>query len=281
MPVLCDFLFGLLTVSEQILHDFKRSDYWRKPIDLSLTIFLRSDIFSHIINNARERDKLIYTRITWEDSELLLRVLEQRFLPYCSSYPNDIWTKYFCPTVKGIKTRDYLISCILPRPRDLIYFTKAAIENSVNRGHTKILEDDVLTGEKKYSQYALDSLLVENGIRIKNFEDMLYEFAFSNEIITDQDIFGAMRVCHINEEELDYVINTLFELTFIGMEVAEGRYDYLYNEENKGKIQAMARKETERSPKRARRFRINRPFHAYLEIQPSQDISTLTLPLSL
>ena len=72
-----------------------------------------------------------------------------------------MWRRYFCPQVKGIPTREYLTSRILKRPRDIVYFVKAVVSFAVNRKHDRVEEKNVIDGEKQYSQYALDSILVE------------------------------------------------------------------------------------------------------------------------
>ena len=134
MPTLCNLLSGLLEVSRRIAADFEKSDHWRKAINLSLLIFLRSDIFAQIMRFIPERDKVSYSRITWDDPEILLSVIEQRLLnSSVITSPNQIWSRYFCPTVQGIETRKYLTRFILPRPRDLIYLCKLALVNAVNR----------------------------------------------------------------------------------------------------------------------------------------------------
>src|SRR3989442_15518286 len=98
--------------------------------------------------------------------------------------PEEIWVRYFAPEAKGVRTRDYMIGGILPRPRDLIYLSKATLDNAINRGHGRIEAQDVIDAEKKYSQFALESLLVESNYRISQLESLLYEFAGSNEIIS-------------------------------------------------------------------------------------------------
>ncbi len=55
---LSDFLFGLLSVAKNIPKEFAKHDYWRKPVNVSITIFLRSDIFERVMKNAREPDKI-------------------------------------------------------------------------------------------------------------------------------------------------------------------------------------------------------------------------------
>ncbi len=53
-----------------------------------------------------------------------------------------------------------------------IYFfsRKAAITTAINRKHAKVTADDILTAEKQYSQFAIDSILVENGISIRELD---------------------------------------------------------------------------------------------------------------
>ena len=269
LDTLCDLLFGLLGVSQRIIRDFERSDHWREAVNLSIVIFLRSDIFTQVIKYAREKDKISYSKISWDDPETLLRVLEERFTASSTkiSSPNEVWSRYFCDTVKGIPTRSYLTQYILPRPRDLIYLSKAAIAQAVNRRHTKVEEEDILEAQKKYSQYALDSIVVENSIQVQALEALLYEFVGREEIIDRNDVLAAMEVCNIPHDKLDDIVELLCDLTFLGREVESGRFEFLYNEENKTKFQVMARKTAEGCADRVERFRINEPFHAYLEIR--------------
>ena len=49
-------------------------------VNLSLTLFLRSDIYAAMIRFARERDKLPIRRVVWEHPELLRRVVQERFM---------------------------------------------------------------------------------------------------------------------------------------------------------------------------------------------------------
>lgn len=269
LSILSNLLFGLLSVSQRIVQDFERSDHWREAVNLSMIIFLRSDIFAQVIKYARERDKISYSRITWDDPETLIRVLEERFMVSSPvTTPNEVWSRYFCASVNEIPTKSYLTKYILPRPRDLIYLSKVAIAQAVNRRHTKVEAEDILEAQNKYSQYALDSLVVENSIQVEALESLLYEFVGAEEIIDRSFILKAMKVSIITEAKLDEVIDLLCDLAFLGREVETGRFEFQYNEDNKAKFQVMARKTAEQCAVRVERFRINQAFHAYLEITP-------------
>ena len=286
LRMLSDLLFSLLSVSSRVAEDFQKESYWRTPVNLSLTLFLRSDIYAAIIGFARERDKLPIRRMTWEDPELLRRVVQERFVASGADVvrPDGIWTKYFPPTVRGIALHNYLADASLPRPRDLIYLVKTALQFAVNRGHTRIEEKDLISAEEQYSRFALDSLLVESGTRVPQLDELIYEFVGGPEIVTSQDIAKAMTKIGIPADMLQDAIDTLCEITFLGLEVGPGRFAYLYDEDSTTKLHVMARKTALEFASGINRFRINKVFHAYLEIQPHREVlpgqMTMDLPKS-
>ena len=132
-----NLLLGLLAAAGRLTSDFHRSANKLDPVNLSLAIFLRSDIFYHVMNAAREPDKIDHTLLVWQDDQLLLRVLEERFVKSHdgSVSPKEMWEKYFCPTIGSTPTPEYFLDHILKRPKDLLYSVRAAMETAVNRGH--------------------------------------------------------------------------------------------------------------------------------------------------
>jgi len=266
--VLCDLLRGLIEVSQRITADFGKSSSLVKSVNLSIIIFLRSDIFEQVLRHAIERDKLSFSRICWSDSEMLIKILEERFMASTEiAAPQDIWSRYFCPNVIGIPTREYITRYILPKPRDLIYLSKTALANAINRRHTIIEEQDILDAQKGYSQYALDSLDAENAVQLQSLLNLLYEFVGANDIIDQNFIIEAMEKCHIHEHQLQDVIDLLCDLTFLGREVEPGLFVFQQNEQDKFKLQTMARRVFERTTDKIQKFKINEPFHSYLEIK--------------
>ena len=266
--VLCDLLRGLIEVSQRITADFEKSGSMVKSVNLSIIIFLRSDIFEQVMRHAIERDKLSFSRISWNDPEMLIKVLEERFIASTElATPQDIWSRYFCLNVSGIPTREYITRYILPKPRDLIYLSKTALANAINRRHTIVEEQDILDAQKNYSQYALDSLDAENAVQLQSLSNLLYEFVGANEIIDQNFIIEAMKKCHIAEHQLQDVIDLLCDLTFLGREVELGLFVFQQNEQDRFKLQTMARRVFERNTDKIQKFKINEPFHSNLEIK--------------
>jgi len=105
-----DLLFGLLSVSKRIATDFDRDPNFHGHINFSLIVFLRSDIYATIIKYAHERDKVPVRRMSWDDSTLLLSVLEERFMKSDLGLKttDEIWQKFFSATVGSRSIKQYL-----------------------------------------------------------------------------------------------------------------------------------------------------------------------------
>jgi hypothetical protein len=235
-----------------------------------------------MIKFVRERDKLPVRRISWQDPEMLRRVVEERFMKSGADVarPGDIWDKYFPPAVQGIPIRDYLVSATLPRPRDLIFLVKAALEFAVNRGHGRIDEADLLSAQLEYSRFALNSVVAEGAPRVPEIDDLLLEFARAREIVDRDNIIVAMRRAGINEIRLAEIVDLLTELTFLGPETTPGRFDFINDEDSLMKTRVMARNLSEEAG-RPIHYRVNPPFHAFLEITAQQALAPGQLQMEL
>jgi hypothetical protein len=265
---LAEFLLGLLTATNRVREELNRSERDRQATSFSSAIFLRSDIFEKVLLAAREPDKLSFTRLRWDDEELLLRVIEERYVASHGpeSDPSSIWHKYFCPQVKGVPTREYLVRQILKRPRDIVYFVKAAVSFAVNRKHDRVEEKDILDGEKEYAQYALDSILVENGISIPQLEDVLLQFSGSSPIISESHVKQLVSgASDLPIEKVDYAIEHLIKLSFLGIETAHEHFMFPDESRELKKVKVLGEKYAVSSG-HERRFEVNRAFRAYLEV---------------
>lgn len=271
LPLLSDLLFGLLSVSRRVAEEFDRNASGLARVNLLFTLFLRSDIYAAMLEFAKERDKLPARLIAWNDSELLKRIVEERFLKSGAvASPNEVWERYFTPTVRGIPSWEYIGGRILPRPRDLVFVVKSSLQFAVNRGHAKIEEKDILDGEAAYSRFALNSLIVEAIVRIPEIEDLLMYFVQSPEVVTESDIASRSVQAGIAGQGKEIVIDWLTRLTFLGFETAPSRFEFLYDEQDLRKLKMMAQKTAADITGGIRRFCIHPAFQAFLEISPHE-----------
>ena len=260
VELLSTFLFGLISVSNRIKIELSPKS---SNTDFSLLIFLRSDIFAYIYKLARERDKIKYQLITWDDSELLLSVIEERLKYNFPEYSiPQIWKNYFCSSIDNIPIKDYIIKNILPRPRDIIFLILEALKITVAKNHSKIEEDDIKNAQKRYSQYALDSLLVESEID-SDFEKLLYEFVGCPYIISKARLEEIIRNTFDNKYTYEYLTKILCERSFLGRKIADNTFRYQYDFDD-AIIRSLEKKYV--SGGGAEEYEINIPFRKYLEI---------------
>lgn len=269
IETLTEFLLGLLKAANRITNDFRSVSATQKSVNVSLAVFVRADIFHRVASVARERDKIPYTKMIWSDETQLLRVIDERFassVADMSGDPEAIWKRFFVSEVRQMPVKEYIVSQILPRPRDLLFLMKAAISTAVNRKHSQVTEDDILTAQRQYSQFAVDSILVENGVSLSKFEELLYEFAGRNVIQTRQQVGDILRKSGIAPSEENMVVDHLCELSFLGRETEDEVFRFAEDEKEARKIAVLARNLADAN-RSSPRFRVNVAFCPFLEIQ--------------
>ncbi len=275
LPDLADFLAGLLQISSSITEEFRKTGPDWRQVQVSLLVFLRSDIFDYLLSVALERDKVSAIQMNWEDRRLLQRIIEERFVLSSNNFvtPEGVWQRFFTPTIHGMVTRDYLINRIIPRPRDIIYWCKFALNNAINGRHMVIEEEDILAAERQYSQYATEALIAENTVRWETFDDLIYGFTGESWLLTQNQVRRIARRADTPEDKIASTIELLCDIGFLGLETKPNVFTFIYDEGKKRAIQAQARR-TEALVK-GTRFAINIPYRAFLEIDTSTPLAPL------
>lgn len=259
------FILGLLGVIGRINKDLKGGN--RNPVDIrmNLVIFLRSDIFKQLILNAREPDKIEFTRLIWTDPEILFRLIDRRieFLSLDKSIDGKkFWDQYITQNVNGQTVKEFIISSIIPRPRDLIFFINSAKNSAVAKGHNHIDENDLKSAYEEYSNWVFQSLMVENGITINQLKEFFYHIVGEKSIITRPQITEIMSLAGIANqtvEQIDYFISHICSLSFLGREIRpnEFHFDYGYDIDDKKLFQA--------TKLNSERYQIHKAFIPYME----------------
>jgi hypothetical protein len=271
LEVLAPLLLGLLTTTRKIASDLTKRVTGH--VDITLGVFIRSDIYFRVVSAAREPDKIPAQFLTWPDADLLLQVVEERYIAGRggSGMGEQLWQRYFDQMTRGVSTRDYMAERVLPRPRDILYLANAAIEGAVRRRRDKVTESDVLEAERQYSQFAFDALLVE-GADVTDLDEILLEFAGLGEILTTSEIGEAIRRATVADpNRVGDVINQLVAVSFLGRETGEGQFEFAENPRDQRRLDALARAYAA-SRGSDPRYRIHPAYQAYLDIAASDDI---------
>ncbi|MFT9670042.1 P-loop ATPase, Sll1717 family [Streptomyces rhizosphaericola] len=265
-------LVGLLGAVSRIAEDFQKENNRLASVNVTISVFLRSDIYDEVIKEAREPDKINTKRIDWDQPELLKRVMDERYLSVrpADTSPDELWKKFFCAEVEGTPTLDHILSTILPRPRDLVYFCKAAVQNAANARHSAVDESDIREAEKIYSKFAVDALLVEYGSTIGHLEDVIYEFTGSEDILSRSTVLELISD-GLGEEDGQAAaecLEGLLKISFLGIEVRSGEIWYPDRADQLRKARILARKASRRD-KREERYQIHPAYRNFLEVEGS------------
>lgn len=262
---LSQFLLALLVTSGRLQSEMSRSKSGVPQANLTLTIFLRTDIYDVMTTFAREPDKISPQSIQWDDEELLIRVLEDRYLANRNSKnigPEALWEEVFDAEVHGMATRDYFLWRALPRPRDIIFLGNSALTTAINRRHDMVLAQDFVHAENLYSRFAVEALLVESEAQGFELEELLFEFAGLDSTLVESDLADVLEGVEDAVAVKDWLIRT----SFLGLETRDGSFVHVEGESEARKKFRAAERLALRL-KRALRYRVHPAFRPYLDIR--------------
>ncbi len=160
---------------------------------------------------------------------------------------------------------DYIFSIILLRPRDLLYFLRAAISSGVNRRHERVEEDDFLRAEEDYSQFVYQSMFVELREKLPDLENIMAEFMGASPILSEVQIRSAIVKGSTHSPDPDAVITALALSSFLEIEVPSRGFTTVADETEYGRLYRAAWNASDRSGTPLR-FRIHRAFRSTLVV---------------
>jgi hypothetical protein len=264
---LSSLILGLIHVSQNLAADFNFDKRVQRRMRFSLVIFLRSDIFSHLSDFANEKDKISHARLAWDDNDKLLAVIDERFK---SSIENltagQIWEKYFAQNINGIPVKEYLLRYIIPRPRDLIYLLKESIAEATSRGHVRVEENDIMSAQKRYSEYVLDSVVSEYVGDEFDLLTVCFEFINQKPVLTLDELAKIFSLAGVPEDKHSSCLKILRNISFLGFRIDKSMYRFVSDFGESKKLEVIARRFRD-DFSMPECYMVNYPFRAYLEIK--------------
>ena len=258
-------ILGLLSAVGRVERDFRKETAWRESVHVTLAVFLRADIFDEVRKHAREPDKISTLQVEWDDQELLARVIEDRYVAqHEGSSPEELWLNYFCESVSGRSTREFLLWRSLPRPRDLVYLCNACVLNAINHKNQRIEEADVLAAQEDYSRFAFDALRVE-GATSDELDDVLLQFAGAPHTMPMSEAIELISE-GAESSTADALFSKLLRANFIGLETDEDRFDFPAAEQTEKRARVLATR-VEKTLSREPRVTVHPAFRPYLGIK--------------
>ena len=236
--------------------------------DVRILVFLREDIFTRVMEDAYEPDKvrLELNHLIWPDPGQLVEVLERRFRA-CSPdlRAGEVWVELFCHEVSGVDTKRYLLEHVMPRPRDLIYVVRTAIDNCLGRSHSRIEADDLKDALKEYHYFLLDNMFTEYGTYLATLRDLVQAFAGSMVRHNRFQIWRVMRH-ELGSYGFMQVVEFLFRVSFLGIE-RQGRVEFAYTNDDADRLVSVVRRGLRWLDFGRTRFVVHPAFHAGLELE--------------
>ena len=254
---------GILDFQNTIVRELSLSDG-----DVRILVFLREDIFTRVMEDAYEPDKvrLELNHITWPDPGKLVEVLERRFLA-CSPdlRAGEMWVELFCHKISDVDTKEYLLERVMPRPRDLIYVVRTAIDNCVGRSHSRIEADDLKDALREYHHFLLDNMFTEYGTYLATLRDLIQAFSGSKVRHNRLQIWRVMRH-ELGSYGFAQAVEFLFRFSFLGIE-RQGRVEFAYTNDDVDRLVPVVRRGLRWLDFGRTRFVVHPAFHAGLELQ--------------
>lgn len=132
-----------------------------RSVELHSVVFIRNDIYEHLIMEPADRGKDTPVILDWNDPELFKDILRRRIgqsagLPEMTF--DELWALFFDLHVKGQSSFDYILSRTLMRPREVIRFVRECVNVAINRNRERVTEEDIQHAEMAYSEDALGTL---------------------------------------------------------------------------------------------------------------------------
>jgi hypothetical protein len=206
---------SLLDATRKLQHQLEAKD-----VVFECLVFLRSDIYEHLREDTPDKGKDTAIRLDWEDPEVFGEIVRRRLESSgeLQGTFRDMWPRISTALVDGQDSFAYMLDRTLMRPRDLLQFLRTAMHIAINRGHTRIEEEDLIQAERSYSEDILITTAFEIADTYPAYSEMLYAFEGAPAVMSREDVQDRlMLLAEIPEGEVDKVLELLIWFGFLGV----------------------------------------------------------------
>lgn len=206
----------------------------KADIEAHTIIFLRNDVFEHLVDSTSDRGKEPRSNVDWDDPELLRELLRKRI---ARALPDEqqnvdfsnVWTSVCIPIFNGEESSQYLIDRSLMRPRSLLDLIGHCKGYALNLGHHKIEREDIVKGCRAFSNDLLAELDLEIRDVFPSSADLLYAFIGSPVLLTRQQLIDTLSTHGVLEENLMAIVKILLWFGFVGIMWTDGTSRFIYS----------------------------------------------------
>lgn len=218
----------LLEASRKLQHSLERQD-----LDCFTTIFLRRDVYDHLVDQTPDRGKESTVNVDWSDIQLIEELLLRRFRFEVDDLKDDfntVWSQLFEIHVGGESSFTYITNRTFCRPRDVLNFVRKCIHVAVSRSHERVLEEDILSAESEFSLDMFNEIRYEYRDVFPDHQELLLGFLKVGPRLSKEDVHIVFLEAKLPEDDWDKGLNMLLWYSFLGVtDGVRDHYSYQYS----------------------------------------------------
>lgn len=207
-------------------------EFSRKNLIINTIVFLRNDVYELLVRETSDRGKEASVILDWTDPDLLRELVRLRIVSNEldeSINFKSAWFKVFVSHYKGEETSQYLIDRSMMRPRFLLSLINQCKSFAINLNHERIEESDIEKGLAAYSADLLRDIGYELVDVSKADDDILYSFIGCNALLTESEVRNLLEEYGVERRSIDTIFNLLLWYGFLGIELNNEGYKYIYD----------------------------------------------------
>lgn len=226
-------LRALLEATRKLQRQFET-----RGVELFSIVFIRNDIYQHLILEPAERGKETAAIFDWNDADLFKEIIGRRMAQSTGiERPfEELWATFFAPHVHGEDSFQFILSRTLMRPREVLRFVGDCVNTAINHRHDKVSETDILLAERAYSAEALVDISLEMRDVKSQYDNVPYAFIGSNTVLGRHEVEAQLRDAGIQEVNVREVVDLLVWFGVLGIYVSDDDERYCYQFEHDPKL---------------------------------------------
>jgi hypothetical protein len=183
-------------------------------------VFLRNDIYEHLVLKTPDKGKDTAIALDYDDPQVFKEIVRSR-LHACTGIKEsfaELWGLVFDTHIGAHDSFDFILERTLMRPRDLLNYLKASVETAINRGHTRVHQEDILKAEEVYSDAVLLGVSFEIRDVFPDISEPLYGFIGCPTHLHTQQVLQILKDTGFQEQDLDRVLRLIVWFGFLGVQ---------------------------------------------------------------
>lgn len=226
-PIDAIVLRCLIDAGRKLERDMRKAGH-----EVHCVIFIRNDVYEHLMQNSADYGKEMRVVLDWTDSDLLREMLRLRLVSGVSEASerefSHIWPLICVSHYKGDDTSSYIIDRSLMRPRNVLKIFGHCRGFANNLNHQKITGEDIEKGMLAYSHDLLIELDRELSDVFSGAKDLIYHFIDAKITMSLPELAQLVESAGILSEAVNKVIDFLLYYGIIGLRLPDADV-YIYN----------------------------------------------------